>query len=81
MAHIGERDAERVALFKLGDRGDDEEAFTLTFENLRDDSVRDERHRLRLRRDTGEWRVVEDEVTYRCHEGRGQQEFAAGLCG
>ena len=77
-AHLGEPDAERVSEEATVDG--DRATVTITFENLRDDSVRDARHIVTLRREDGEWRVVGDEVAYRCHEGRGHQDFSPQLC-
>ena len=76
--HVGERDADAIDQDTVVE--DDEATVTLTFEGLRDDSVRAERHVITLVPDGESWRVVEDEVTYRCHEGRGQQQFSAELC-
>ena len=57
---------------------------TVTFEGLRDDSVRDERHVMTLERKGDPpkrgWRVIEDEVTYRCQPGRGHETFSPELC-
>ena len=77
-AHLGERDAERTTedVAIEGERA----TATVTFDGLYDDSVRAERHVLTLERDDGEWRVRDDDVTYRCQLGRGHQDFSSELC-
>ena len=80
-AYVGERDAEYTT--------QDLEAFegtratvTVTFHNLRDDSVRDERQVVALAWDApaDAWRVVDAQAMYRCREGRGHLEFSAEIC-
>ena len=90
-APAAEERAEQAALDHVGDRDADETTVdsevdgaaatvTIEFQGLRDDSVRAERRVVELVREGEAWRVTGDEATYRCHEGRGQQEFGSELC-
>jgi hypothetical protein len=53
---------------------------TVTVEGLRDDSVRDQRHQLTLKKRNGRWAIVRDLDTQRCREGRGHQDFSSLVC-
>lgn len=59
---------------------DTEATATLTVFGLRDDSIRDMRHGLKLERGGDAWRVVADSHTQRCQKGRGSSEFASAKC-
>ena len=76
--HVGERDADETSVDSEVDG--DTATVTIEFEGLRDDSVRAERRVVELVRDGDAWRVQSDRAEYRCHEGRGQQDFSAELC-
>ena len=77
LEHVGERDAESTVESTV-DGG--VATVTIVFEGLMDDSVRAERRVVTLEREGDAWVVVDDEASYRCHEGRGQQEFEPDLC-
>jgi hypothetical protein len=47
---------------------------------MRDDSVRDVRHRLRLIKVGGLWQVTDDVDATRCQPGRGHQDFSGDTC-
>ncbi|MGH2841761.1 MAG: hypothetical protein ACRDKY_13150 [Solirubrobacteraceae bacterium] len=47
---------------------------------LRDDSVRDVRHEMRLIKSGGIWQVTDDQDSRRCQKGRGQQTFEGTNC-
>ena len=53
---------------------------TLTVFGLRDDSVRDRRHEMTLRKRGGGWKITKDADTRRCQRGRGSQEFGRNRC-
>ena len=77
--HVGERDAKRTT-DEVEVRGASA-SVTITFHSLRDDSVRDEEHVVRLEQtDDNRWKPVSDVVRYRCWPGRGHQEFSSELC-
>ena len=78
LEHVGPRDSETMT--RQTRVGQDEATVTLTFDGLRDDSVRSERHVVTLEREGDSWRVVDDRVTYRCQRGRGHQSFSGELC-
>jgi hypothetical protein len=59
---------------------DENATATATVFGIRDDSVRDQRHRMTLERKDGRWVVVRDLDTQRCREGRGHQDFSSVLC-
>jgi hypothetical protein len=71
--------AQRVAVDAC--RTSDEDATaTVTVFGVRDDSVRDQRHRLTLQRKDGAWVIVRDLDTQRCRTGRGHQDFSSLRC-
>ena len=78
LEHVGERDADETTVESEVDG--DTATVTIEFDGLRDDSVRAERRVVELVRDGDTWRVRGDSAEYRCHEGRGQQDFAPTLC-
>jgi len=54
---------------------------TATSPNLADDSVRNERYELELKkRSDGSWQVVAATRTYKCQPNRGHQDFSPELC-
>ncbi len=59
---------------------DDEAIATVTVFGLRDDSIRDVKHELRLIKSGGIWQVTDDQDSQRCQAGRGQQEFSGSRC-
>jgi hypothetical protein len=72
-------DADRVTVDAC--RTSDEDATaTVTVLGVRDDSVRDQRHRLTLQRKDGAWVIVRDLDTQRCRKGRGHQDFSSLRC-
>lgn len=74
-----EGDADRVTVDAC--RTSDEDATaTVTVFGVRDDSVRDQRHRLTLQRKDGAWVIVRDLDTQRCRTGRGHQDFSSLRC-
>ncbi|MGI9099955.1 MAG: hypothetical protein ACR2H2_15935 [Solirubrobacteraceae bacterium] len=74
-----ESDADRVTVDAC--RTSDEDATaTVTVYGVRDDSVRDQRHRLTLERKDGAWVIVRDLDTHRCRKGRGHQDFSSLRC-
>jgi hypothetical protein len=74
-----ESDADRVTVDAC--RTSDEDATaTVTVYGVRDDSVRDQRHRLTLERKDGSWAIVRDLDTQRCRKGRGHQDFSSVRC-
>ncbi len=77
-AHVGTIEA--ASREATASRSGDEAEVTLTYEGIRDDSVRAERHVMKLVREGGRWRVVSDRVTRSCREGRGHQEFTPEPC-
>jgi len=60
--------------------GDDAAAATVTVSGLRDDSVRDQRHKLTLERKDDRWVITRDLDTLRCQEKRGHQDFSTLPC-
>jgi hypothetical protein len=58
----------------------DEATATVTVFGLRDDSIRDIRHEMRLIKSGGIWQVTDDQDSQRCQAGRGQQEFSGSRC-
>ena len=72
-------DADRVTVDAC--RTSDEDATaTVTVFGVRDDSVRDQRHRLTLQRKDGAWVILRDLDTQRCRKGRGHQDFSSLRC-
>jgi len=59
---------------------DDEAIATVTVFGLRDDSIRDVKHEMRLIKSGGIWQVTDDQDSQRCQAGRGQQEFSGSRC-
>jgi hypothetical protein len=59
---------------------DQDATATVTVEGLRDDSVRDQRHQITLRKRNGKWAIVRDLDTQRCRDGRGHQDFSSLAC-
>jgi hypothetical protein len=59
---------------------DDNATATVTVFGIRDDSIRDQRHRLTLERKSARWVVVRDLDTQRCRKGRGHQDFSSLKC-
>jgi len=88
-AHVGdlklasggdEGDAERLTVDVCRTTDQDAKATVIVY-GLRDDSIRDVRHQLRLIKTGGLWQVTDDLDTRRCQKGRGQQDFSGGICG
>ena len=52
----------------------------MTVLGLRDDSIRDVRHVMVLEKRDGNWVIVRDGDSYRCQQGRGQQDFEPKRC-
>lgn len=79
-AHVGEADAERTT--ERAEVEGSRARVTIERDGLFDDSVQAVRHVLVLEREGEgeEWRVVDEDVTYRCRPGRGQQDFGPELC-
>ena len=74
-----EGDADRVTVDAC--RTSDEDATaTVTVFGVRDDSIRDQRHRLTLQRKDGAWAIVRDLDTHRCRKGRGHRDFSSLQC-
>jgi hypothetical protein len=59
---------------------DEDATATVTVFGIRDDSVRDQRHRLTLERKNARWVVVRDLDSQRCRKGRGHQDFSSLKC-
>jgi hypothetical protein len=78
LEHVGDRDATETTVESEVDG--DAATVTIEFDGLRDDSVRTERRVVELLREGDAWRVRGDSAEYRCHEGRGHQDFSAELC-
>jgi hypothetical protein len=77
--HVAGVDADSITVDVC--RKDDEDALaTVTVNGLRDDSVRDVRHELRLIKVGGLWQVTDDQDSRRCQKGRGHQEFSGEIC-
>jgi hypothetical protein len=72
-------DADKVAVDTCK-TSDDEATATVTAEGLRDDSVRDQRHQMTLKKRNGKWAIVQDSDTLRCRKGRGHQDFSSIQC-
>jgi hypothetical protein len=78
-AKVVKGEADRVQVDTC--RTSDEDATaTVTVFGIRDDSVRDQRHRLTLERQNARWVVVRDLDTQRCRKGRGHQDFSSLKC-
>ena len=75
----GEGDADRITVDVCRQDADDATATVVVY-GLRDDSIRDVRHQLRLVRSGGLWQVTDDLDTRRCQQGRGHQEFSGDIC-
>lgn len=87
-AHVGditlqdtrnEGDADRLTVDAC-QTSDGEGTATVTVFGRRDDSVRDVRSELTLRREGGRWRITDSSETRRCQQGRGSQEFTSERC-
>ncbi|MGH2942512.1 MAG: hypothetical protein ACRDLN_07045 [Solirubrobacteraceae bacterium] len=74
-----EGDADRVTV-DVCRTSDEDATATVTVFGVRDDSVRDQRHRLTLERKDGAWAIVRDLDTHRCRKGRGHQDFSSLRC-
>ena len=59
---------------------DENATATVTVLGIRDDSIRDQRHRLTLERKNARWVIVRDLDSHRCREGRGHQDFSTLKC-
>ena len=59
---------------------DENATATVTVYGIRDDSVRDQRHRMTLERKGARWVVVRDYDTQRCRKGHGHQDFSSLKC-
>ena len=53
---------------------------TLTIFGLRNESIQDMRHGVRLERRAGKWTVTADAHSRRCQPGRGSREFSTARC-
>ena len=74
---VGDADKVTVDTCKTSD---EEATATVTAEGLRDDSVRDQRHQMTLKKRNGKWAIVQDSDTLRCRKGRGHQDFSSVQC-
>ena len=59
---------------------DEDATATVIVYGMRDDSIRDVRHQLRLIKVGGLWQVTNDLDTRRCQKGRGPQAFTGEYC-
>lgn len=59
---------------------DSEATATLTVFGLRNESIQDMRHGVRLERRAGRWTVTADEHSRRCQPGHGSREFSTARC-
>ena len=53
---------------------------TLTIFGLRNESIQDMRHGVRLERRAGKWAVTADAHSRRCQPGHGSREFSTARC-
>lgn len=74
-----EGDAERITV-ELCRTSEDDATGIVTVFGMRDDSIRDVRHEIRLIKSGGIWQVTDDQDTRRCQPGHGQQHFAGSIC-
>jgi hypothetical protein len=77
LKEVGDADKITVDACKTAD---DEATATVTAEGLRDDSIRDQRHTMTLKKRNGKWAIVQDHDTVRCRKGRGHQDFSSLQC-
>ena len=75
----GENDAERITV-EVCRTSDADATAIVTVYGLRDDSIRDVRHEIRLIKTGGLWQVTDDQDSRRCQKGRGQQQFTGSSC-
>ena len=73
----GQADRIEVAVCRSSDN---DGRATVTVLGLRDDSIRDVRHVMVLEKRNGNWVIVRDGDSYRCQQGRGQQDFEPNRC-
>ncbi len=78
-ANSEEGQADRVEVDVCRSSDEDGRA-TVTVLGLRDDSIRDVRHVMVLEKRDGTWVIVRDGDSYRCQQGRGQQDFEPKRC-
>lgn len=75
----GEGDAKRITVEVCRTTDSDATAIVTAY-GLRDDSIRDVRHELRLIKSGGLWQVTDDQDSHRCQKGRGPQQFTGYGC-
>jgi len=72
-------DADKVEVTSC--RTSDEDATaTVTVRGVRDALVKDQRHKLTLKRKNNNWVLTQDLDTQRCREGHGHQNFSSLQC-
>jgi len=74
-----EGDAQRISVDVCRTTDEDATAVVIVY-GLRDDAIRDVRHRLRLIKVGGLWQVTDDLDSRRCRQGRGPQQFSGDVC-
>ena len=70
---------DRITLDVCRTTDEDATAVVIVY-GMRDDSIRDVRHQLRLIKVGGLWQVTNDLDTRRCQKGRGPQDFTGEYC-
>jgi hypothetical protein len=79
---LDERTAARTTIdAKAGPEGGGDQIVTVTLDGLADDSVRTERWTLGFEeQEDGVYALTSALLEFRCHEGRGHQDFAGEAC-
>ncbi len=75
----GEGDVDRITV-DICRTSDDNATAVVTVFGMRDDSIRDVRHEIRLIKSGGIWQVTDDQDSRRCQKGHGQQTFGGTSC-
>jgi len=78
-AEGAEGTVDRITLDVCRTTAEDATAVVIVY-GMRDDSIRDVRHQLRLIKVGGLWQVTNDLDTRRCQTGRGPQDFTGEYC-
>jgi len=74
---IGQADKVDVDTCKLSD---DKATAVVTVKGIRDKTVQDQRHEMKLEKHNDKWAIVQDNDTLRCRKGHGHRNFSTLQC-